>query len=330
MLLRRHCQLNHRAFLGRDERSRPAGFTLVELLVVIAIIATLIGLLLPAVQSAREAARRMNCGNNLRQIGLAMHLHESVYRRLPPAGKNGRDPPVADGADWAQGGPASRAEYDWPWFLLAFLEATALSDLPDLPGHPDDNDTIIYRTPVPTFYCPSRRPASASTNRHWGGNAIPFAKTDYAGCSGSFHTIRYLTDPQYFGRLDGLIIRTDAGRVSLDRHVPDGTSKTILVGEKRMVLPVEECANDNEPYVASGSGDFDTTRVGNRYHMPSPDTQSLAEGMAFRSFGSSHPGGVMIVMGDASVRSLSYTVSEEAMTAAVSRNDGQTISLDSQ
>jgi len=305
-----------------------SAFSLVEMLVVIGIIGLLLALLLPAVQAAREAARRVACGNQLRQLGLAMHQHQLAHGFLPPAGKNGTDPPVAAGAGWATGGPASRDEFDWPWFLLPFLEATAVSDLPDLPGHPDANDAIIFRTPIPTLYCPSRRPVGLSTNRHWGGGQVAFAKTDYAGCAGSFHTVAYLTDEKFFSRLDGLVVRTGAARVTLDGGVPDGASNTILLGEKRMVLPVEECANDNEPYVATGSGDFDTTRVGNRHFMPAPDTRSLDEGVAFRSFGSSHPGGVMIAMGDASVRMMSYAVAPNVLEAAAGRKDRIPVSPD--
>jgi prepilin-type processing-associated H-X9-DG protein/prepilin-type N-terminal cleavage/methylation domain-containing protein len=124
-------------------RPRPDAFTLVELLVVIAIIGILIALLLPAVQQAREAARRAQCVNHLKQIGLAMQNHHSVYHKLPP----GRNRTMVDGAGRCFSAYA---------YLLPYLEADTLYQQIDFNLNPEDpgNDVALNQT-IPYFLCPS-------------------------------------------------------------------------------------------------------------------------------------------------------------------------------
>ena len=147
-------------------RRRQSGFTLVELLVVIAIIATLVGLLVPAVQSAREAARRVSCGNNLKQLAVATEAHKSLIGHFPTGGWDGTAATLTaagNGADWNQ-------PRGWCYTLLPFMELQSIYD--------SINTTIDTATPVPVFACPSRRGSSLGPG--------PVVMTDYAGNRGAW------------------------------------------------------------------------------------------------------------------------------------------------
>jgi prepilin-type N-terminal cleavage/methylation domain-containing protein len=121
------------------------GFTLIELLVVIAVIATLIGLLLPAVQKAREAASRTKCQNNLKQIALAASLYENAHRRLPPSRLEGES-------------------QTWAWIILPYLEQENLYRKwnTDVPIYKLKDPDILKAT-LPNYYCPSRRDSTGMT-----------------------------------------------------------------------------------------------------------------------------------------------------------------------
>src|SRR5436309_10604965 len=152
-------------------RKRRLGFTLIELLVVIAIISMLVGLLLPAVQKAREAASRLQCANNLKQIGLAMHHYENVYERLPATRL------------WA--GSAT-----WAVLILPFLEQDNLFRQWSLSRNYYDQSPVARLSPVKIYFCPSRRTASSAPTASvagdvpsgGGGSHLPGALGDYAAC----------------------------------------------------------------------------------------------------------------------------------------------------
>lgn len=182
---------------------RHSGFTLIELLVVIAIIAILIALLLPAVQQAREAARRTQCRNNLKQIGLAIHNYEASHGVFPPGvlGDNGS---VA----------AGQKLHTWLAQTLPFLDQGPLHQKYDFNVRFDDpvNVTVVATT-LSTFLCPSVPNPAVST---------PFAPTHFVGNSGSIP-----------GNNDGLLY--PLSKLTF-RDVPDGTSSTLLIGEAALSI----------------------------------------------------------------------------------------------
>lgn len=196
------------------------GLTLIELLVVIAIIAVLIALLLPAVQQAREAARRAQCQNNMRQIGLAMHNYHSVHQVLPPgyAGTNlGTDPDREDlGRGWG-----------WASFLLPYLEQNSTSDLInfDLNIEVDANATARVRR-MSVFLCPSDPHSNVVFNVYAEDQTTIITKVGGANYVGMFGTGE-VGDALDVG--NGLFFRNS--RIAF-KDITDGTSKTIASGER--------------------------------------------------------------------------------------------------
>lgn len=231
--------------LNRDLRRGRTGFTLVELLVVIAIIGILVALLLPAVQAAREAARRSQCINNLKQIGLACHNFESTNGRFPTAGGAVRQ--FFDREEFE--GPIHGYEYaGWMYQILPYLEERSLYDLRkgDGAGNSGFVDTGLIETPVSAFTCPSR------VNRFGTDGVDLYALGDYAGVMASHNDPGWpgfaweSTVPPNNNEEDlvwtGILVKGGQvntntgevwkfGRVGF-QQITDGSSKTILVAEK--------------------------------------------------------------------------------------------------
>ena len=269
-----------------------SAFTLVELLVVIAIIGVLVALLLPAVQAARESARRTQCANHLRQIGLATLNYNDTYGRLPHGGYTDSVTSNCPNTD--------RSCWTWAYTILPYLEQKNLYD--------QTSDAVIYATALPTYYCPTRRPPTkyGSTSR-----------TDYAGNTGS----TYSTSNE-----DGVIIQSTRPPIRL-AGITDGTSNTILYGEKQLhpQLSGSDGGNnifdDNEPPYNTGY-EVDTVREGSA--PPQPDRMH-SNTASTEVFGSRHPAGINTVYVDCSVRLIPFTVDATLFRNLCVRNDGNVV-----
>ncbi len=299
------------------------GFTLVELLVVITIIGILIALLLPAVQAAREAARRMQCSNHLKQIALAFHNYHEAHGVFPDAGKD-KDDGVPGDDDYDRCGGCCGAHWynrgDWNFFyqIMPYIEQENLYN--------ETSYTTIYRTPIATYYCPTRRrPARYPTD-----SGTDTARADYAGCSGDRNI--------NFGnvRSNGTIVVRVCDPPVGFAEIRDGSSNTLLLGEKQTnVANFGKSGGDNESYVNSG---VDQDHVRNIKPLnsaktagpPAPDSEHPGETASpkwSQRFGSSHPGIFNVAIADGSVRSFSYAIEFETFRRICVRNDGEPVTL---
>ncbi|AWM40886.1 hypothetical protein GobsT_05540 [Gemmata obscuriglobus] len=280
--------------------SKRGAFTLLELIVVVAIIAVLIGLLLPAVQKVREAAARMTCANNLKQIGLAVHGHHDATGRFPRGGMHVYPPGAPSSADPHAPSPQAReASWSWAYFILPYLEQDNLYKN----GDPD----TVRRTPVKVYYCPQRRTAATVNGT---------AKIDYA-CNAGGSSSGYGTD--------GVIMKTHYGTIRL-ADVTDGTSTTVLVGEKQLnAAAFGTSTDDNESYCTPGwNGDWEVYRTG--FAPPASDVRNPEQTVApSHVFGGPRVSGFGAVFCDGSVRSIRYSIAPATWTKACVRNDNEVI-----
>jgi prepilin-type N-terminal cleavage/methylation domain-containing protein/prepilin-type processing-associated H-X9-DG protein len=320
---------------------RRSAFTLVELLVVIAIIGILVALLLPAVQAAREAARRAQCTNHLKQISLAMIQHENTYRFLPSAGWWGSwvgDPDRGFGSGQPGG---------WIYNILPFIEEQPIRDLgAGLTDHQkwpifQDRDAMT----ISLLNCPSRR---ASTPYPNGSSHTPInsrksqlhARADYAANAGDIEEL----EQQCMTVYPASIAEADAGKPGWPPNlsefngtaycgatvklkvITDGLSKTYIVGE-RYINPMDyDTGFDHGDDWSMWSGYQDDIcrstfydPVKNVSRIPVQDTPGVA---LTQSFGSAHPGGCNIAFCDGSVDLISYDIDPEVHRRNGCRNDG--------
>ena len=323
-----------------DRMKRTNAFTLVELLVVIAIIGILIGLLLPAVQQIRESARRTDCMNNMRQIGLATIMFHDTYEAFPPA----RLYPKKDAvAPFDKG----KSQPSWLVRILPYVEQQNLYNKFDLSAEYVDQDPDANSTALEVFVCPTRRgtdgaQAADSTQTVYvqascgcGGwydiDVVGGATGDYAGNHGDLSpgSIGAGTDYYYGGNGTGVIITSQAkeersGNLNwIDKvnyaSITDGSSNTALAGELHVTPEKLNTTPYNGP-IYNGDDCAAFTRIGG----PGVPLQSMNEEpfSSVLGFGSWHPGVCNFVNTDGSTHSVRNTLDTVALGQLCNRGDG--------
>lgn len=325
----------HLTRFPRDPRIRR-GFTLIELLVVIAIIAILIALLLPAVQQARESARRLQCKNNLKQIGIALHNYHSNYRGFPRGGYGGSvtDTTAADPAL-----KASSLTLSWGAAILPGLEQNNLYEQINLSEwyvHPDN--VSVGQTVLTAYICPSVPSAEMlKPNGDQPTSSTLFARTDYGGnygerglrcypatnCQNSYGSG---TGSASYRGMFPLLSAPNVGMAS----VTDGTSNTIFVGEAPEGIHsiwighknvFDQSAPLNGRYASPSDTSWQACVTFGGTANP-PGKLGCDFGQEFHSY---HSGGSQFLLVDGTARFVSESIEVTTLAALLSRQGGEVV-----
>jgi type II secretory pathway pseudopilin PulG len=290
--------------------SRRIAFNLIELLLVLAILAILVGLLLPAVQKARESAAQTQCKNNLYQLGVGWQGYYDSHHVFPNGGKNGYDQPWSE--EFAalppriqhryRKAPYDRSEWSWTYQILPFIDQDAL--------YRTTSDAAVRRTPVSIYYCPSRRGVMVYDG---------LAKVDYAACAGS--------DPRT--GCNGVCVRAGQSPVRI-ADIKDGTSNTLMLAEKQLNKALLGRTHDDNEACYSPGWESEIFRIAVRsqgaWQGPRPDRDDPNDYHSSYYFGSAHEMGIYTVFCDGSVRLIGYQVSGTLFMYACVRDDEQSFS----
>ncbi len=333
-------------------RSKLRGFTLVELLVVIAIIGILVALLLPAIQAAREAARRTQCGNNLKQLGVAMHNYHDTFNTLPPGFTNdyGRAENYLNQAYAHHGNGTSAQRYyaSWAWsaYIAPFMELSAQHEILDVNNLTaaeslvNANAREVLATKVEAFRCPSDT-----------GKEINNAGGEYRPADINGQRLNAATS-NYAGVCDANNARVDnrqnqcQGVFYVDsdvrfRDVTDGTSSTLMIGERCRERPHARCSRLQNcgaaiMYVVGASnqlahdnrstcGALGSVNRGINWDSTVGDCGNLWN--AKSSFHSLHPGGAQFALVDGSTHFISQDVDLTTLRRLGDRRDGNPVQV---
>jgi prepilin-type N-terminal cleavage/methylation domain-containing protein len=315
-------------------------FTLIELLVVIAIIAILIGLLLPAVQKVREAASRSTCQNNLKQIGLAVHAYHDAQGFLPPDC-------IRD--EWCS----------WAVLILPFIEQDALYRQFDLQKRYYEQTDAARMNHLKVYYCPSRRgpPGTFSTDKAQESKAPDAPKgarkggmSDYASNAGTNNRNGPMerASPATAIDPDGVAVTSDfhfskfGTRMTSWRgpntllSITDGTSNTLLIGEKYIRPASREGDNEDRSVFNGAIPNAYSRNIGQHPKDPDqwplvtdPTTEKTTPGfpLCHQSFGSHHPGVCQFVFADGRVKAIPGSTDLTTLSRLAMRADGQVVTL---
>ena len=335
-------------------RNQRQAFTLVELLVVIAIIGVLVALLLPAVQAAREAARRMQCQNNIKQLGLALHNHHDTYNRFPPGGAKDQAPfgtSTNPGGEWGS---------SWKVYILPFIEQGNLYQNWQFYSQSGvfngNNITLRTNVAIPGFKCPSSplptkaqsQTTTTTSNYVAIAGAAPGLITNYTESR---------TQTTKYGIISGGGVLYPNSQMTFG-SITDGSSNTMVISEHGDFMKKQDGSTADwrgcqpwgwsigvkqggEPpnyYTSADGGDnrsFNMTTI--RYAVNKKTGWANGNGDCAGSgvcldygqntpLNSAHPGGATILLGDGSVRFISNNVALETLARLATRDDGQPVS----
>lgn len=290
-----------------NKRRKRVGFTLVELLVVIAIIGILIGMLLPAVQQVRGAARRITCANNQRQFALAALNYESAYQRFPAGSMHS-----------TQGNNRFDLAWGWRSLLLPFMEQNNLADRFDFTLKlRDPNHVDLLTTQISFYECPSDSGLNDELFDLRGG--VFTSRTNYIGNGGGFlNSFRHFGTP----RFNGVLTRTPTAeyRGQTLSDVSDGTTNTVFSGE---VISYDNFQWDPTSFGYMRNGDLvchtlSQVRTGHGLLNP-PDEASRA--IKRNSFSSNHEGGINFAFCDGSTHFITDSIQHNRMGWNAYNND---------
>jgi prepilin-type N-terminal cleavage/methylation domain-containing protein len=338
-------------------RRMARGFTLVELLVVIAIIGVLVALLLPAVQAARESARRTSCQNNLRQHGIATQNFHDTHLYLPPLR-------IAGAEGWAT-----------YWVLIMpYMEQRAIHERWNMKLKYAEQTQQVREAQIKTNFCPSRRSnglsrsedfnvadsspppevsGGASEQRFRASNNLPGSCGDYAACVGDMRGIPNNPNAQNWFNTNsngaiiigtptpapanpaaaGFLVQNFSCNTRL-ASIEDGTSNTFLVGEKHVPIKMLGRLKVGDGPIYSGAWSAFPGRIAGiedpLARGPNDITPSagVVDGIFARKFGSWHPGVCQFVFCDGSTRMIRVTIDSASLRALAVRNDGEVIKED--